>query len=54
MDDGIAFQRRLRELGVLTTAFGPSRLRMVPHYGITRQDIYEALTRLRQAAASAA
>ncbi len=54
VDDGVAFQRRLRELGVLTTAFGPSRLRMVPHYGITRQDIYDALTRLRQAAASAA
>ncbi len=54
VDDGPAFQRRLRELGLLTTAFGPSRLRMVAHYGITRQDIDEALARLRQAAASAA
>ena len=54
VDDGAAFQRRLQELGVLTTAFGPSRVRMVTHYGIMRQDIEEALERLLQAAATAA
>ena len=54
VDDGAAFQRRLQELGVLTTAFGPSRVRMVTHYGILRQDIEEALERLLQAAATAA
>ncbi len=54
VDDGAAFQRRLQELGVLTTAFGPSRVRLVAHYGITRQDIEEALERVLQTAASAA
>ena len=54
LDDGAAFQRRLQELGVLTTAFGPSRVRMVTHYGIMRQDIEEALERLLQAATTAA
>ena len=54
VDDGAAFQRRLQELGVLTTAFGLSRVRMVTHYGIMRQDIEEALERLLQAATTAA
>ena len=54
VDDGAAFQRRLQELGVLTTAFGLSRVRMVTHYGIMRQDIEEALERVLQAAATAA
>ena len=54
VDDGTAFQRRLQELGVLTTAFGLSRVRMVTHYGIMRQDIEEALERVLQAAATAA
>ena len=54
VDDGASFQRRLQELGVRTTAFGPSRVRMVTHYGITRQDIEEALERVLRAAATAA
>jgi threonine aldolase len=48
--DGAAFQSRLREQGVLTTAFGPTRVRMVTHYGITRQDIDDALERVRRIA----
>ena len=54
VEDGAAFQRRLRELGVLSGGFSASRLRIVTHYGITRQDIDEALERVRHAAASAA
>ena len=52
--DDASFAGRLREAGVLTTAFGPQRLRMVPHYGITRADIDETLERVRRVAASAA
>ena len=54
VDDGASFQQRLRGQGVLTTAFGPSRVRMVTHYGIERQDIDEALERVRRVAVSAA
>ena len=54
VDDGAALQSRLRELGVLTTAFGPTRVRMVTHYGIERGDIEEALERVRRAAVAAA
>jgi threonine aldolase len=54
VDDGAALQSRLRELGVLTTAFGPTRVRMVTHYGIERADIDEALERVRRAAVAAA
>ena len=54
VDEGPAFQSRLREAGVLTTGFGPTRLRMVTHYGITRDDIEQALERVRRAAAAAA
>ena len=54
VDDGPAFRRRLRDLGVLTSGFSASRLRMYTHYGITRRDIEEALERMRHAAASAA
>ncbi len=53
VNDGTAFQRHLREAGVLTTAFGPGRVRMVTHYGISGGDIAEALERARQAAAAA-
>jgi threonine aldolase len=52
--DGVAFQGRLRDAGVLTTAFGPTRVRMVTHYGIERADIITALERVRQAAGAAA
>ncbi|MDP3767134.1 MAG: low-specificity L-threonine aldolase [Dehalococcoidia bacterium] len=52
--DGVSFQSRLREQGVLTTAFGPTRVRMVTHYGITRADIDAALARVRQVAEAAA
>ncbi|MEX0785459.1 MAG: low-specificity L-threonine aldolase [Dehalococcoidia bacterium] len=54
VDEGPAFQSRLREEGVLTTAFGPTRVRMVTHYGITRADIEEALNRVRRIAVAAA
>jgi threonine aldolase len=54
VDDGVAFQGKLREAGVLTTAFGPTRVRMVTHYGITRANIEEALERVRRVAVAAA
>lgn len=54
VDDGVAFQQRLRKAGVLTTAFGPTRVRMVTHYGIERADIDEALARVRHLAEAAA
>jgi threonine aldolase len=54
VDDGIAFQRRLRDAGVLTTAFGPAKVRMVAHYGIERADVEEALERVRRVAEAAA
>lgn len=54
VNEGPAFQSRLREAGVLTTGFGPTRLRMVTHFGITRDDIEQALERVRSAAAAAA
>jgi len=54
VDDGAAFQQRLRKAGVLTTAFGPTRVRMVTHYGIERADVDEALTRVRRLAEAAA
>jgi threonine aldolase len=54
VDEGPAFQARLRDSGVLTTGFGPTRLRMVTHYGITRADIAKALERIGRAAAAAA
>jgi threonine aldolase len=54
VDDGVAFQRKLRDAGVLTTAFGPTRVRMVTHYGIERADVEEALDRVRRVAEAAA
>jgi threonine aldolase len=51
VDDGTRLRERLREAGVLASATGPNRVRMVTHYGITRQDIEEALARVRRAAA---
>ena len=54
VDDGAAFQQRLRKAGVLTTAFGPTRVRMVTHHGIERADIDEALARVRRLAEAAA
>jgi threonine aldolase len=54
VDDGVRFQQRLREAGVLTTAFGPARVRMVTHYGIGRAEIEEALARVRRVAEAAA
>jgi threonine aldolase len=52
--DGVALQQRLRDAGVLTTAFGPTRVRMVTHYGIERADIEEALERVRSVVEAAA
>ena len=43
------FLPALAEAGVLATAFGPRRVRLVLHYGIERADIDEALVRLRRA-----
>jgi threonine aldolase len=37
---------RLAQVGVLATAFGPRRLRLVAHYGIERADIEEAADRI--------
>jgi threonine aldolase len=54
VDDGVAFQRKLRNAGVLTTAFGPAKVRMVTHYGIERADVEEALEIARRAAEAAA
>jgi len=54
VDDGVSFQQRLRNAGVLTTAFGPSRVRMVTHYGIERADVEEALQRVRHLVEAAA
>jgi len=50
--DASAFQRALRERGVLTTALGGGKLRMNTHYGISRADIEEAIERVRDAAAA--
>ncbi len=52
--DGAAFQKRMREEGVLTSAFGPGRIRFVTHYGITRDDIAEVLVRSHRAVGAAA
>jgi threonine aldolase len=52
--DAISLTRKLREAGLLTTIYGPTRLRMVTHYGIERADIEEALTRVRRVAEAAA
>ena len=54
VDDGAACRRRLGDVGVLATGFGPSRVRMVTHYGISRRDIDEALERMRSVAAASA
>ena len=52
--DWQAFARSLRDAGVLASVYGPARLRMVTHYGITRADIDDALARIRHAAAAPA
>jgi len=54
VDDGVAFQRKLRDAGVLTTAFGPAKVRMVTHYGIERADVEDALDRVRRVGEAAA
>jgi threonine aldolase len=48
------FARSLREQALLVTTLGPTRLRMVTHYGIERADIEEALERIQQTVAVAA
>ena len=52
--EGAAFQKRMREDGVLISAIAPDRLRMVTHYGITRADIERALACARRAIGQAA
>jgi threonine aldolase len=52
--DGAAFQARLREAGVLTTAFSATKVRMVTHYGVERADIEATLERVRRVAEAAA
>ena len=46
--EGMTFQRRMRDDGVLISAFGPDRLRMVTHYGITTQHVERALACARR------
>ena len=48
------FAKSLREQALLVTTLGPTRLRMVTHYGIERAEIEEALERLQQTIAVAA
>jgi threonine aldolase len=43
--------RRLQDVGVLTTVFGPHRIRFVTHYGITHEDVVEAAERIERVAA---
>jgi threonine aldolase len=52
VDDAAAFRRQLYKAGVWATGMGPTRVRMVTHHGITRDDIDEALERARDAAAA--
>jgi threonine aldolase len=54
VNDGVAFQRKLRDAGVLTTAFGPAKVRMVTHHGIEQADVEDALDRVRRVAEAAA
>jgi threonine aldolase len=54
VDDAVALQRRLREVGVLTTGYGPTKVRMVTHHGIEREHIEDALDRVRRVAEAAA
>ena len=53
VEDAVRFRSRLRDAGVLASGFGPTRVRMVTHYGIERADIEEALERARQSVAAA-
>jgi len=46
----MAFHRSLKHAGILSSVYGPARLRMVTHYGIERSDIDETLERARQCA----
>lgn len=52
--DSAAFQRRLRDEGVLSTTPGPGLVRMVTHYDISREDISEALERVHRVVEAAA
>ena len=52
--EGHTFQRKLRDAGVLTSAFGPRRIRFVTHHGVTRDDIEDALERIRHTIEEAA
>ncbi|MEX1252948.1 MAG: low-specificity L-threonine aldolase [Dehalococcoidia bacterium] len=52
VDDASAFRRALYRAGVWATGMGPTRVRMVTHYGITRGDVEEALERARDVAAA--
>ena len=38
----------LRQVGVLALPFGPQRMRFVTHSDVSRQDVEEALERIRQ------
>lgn len=46
--------QRLKEAGVLTTTFGPNRIRLVTHYGIASDDVEEAIERIQQVASALA
>lgn len=43
--------RRLRDIGVLVSMSGPGRLRFVTHYGIDKDDVEDALSRIQAAVA---
>ena len=42
--------KRLEKLGVRSLAVGPTRIRMVTHFGVEREDIVYALDRIREVA----
>jgi threonine aldolase len=46
------FLASLKEQGLLAVPFGPHRIRMVTHDGITREDVEQALERLRSVCAA--
>ena len=46
--DVIRFFTTLAKAGVLALPYGPGQIRMVTHYGVSRQDIEETLERVRQ------
>jgi threonine aldolase len=46
--------RAFRQAGVLAVGFGPQRMRLVTHINVARQDVDDALARIRQVAGAVA